>query len=64
MEGEQVTMSLGVPTVWLMLLNYMKENNKSFSSMKKTIIGGAAAPKSMIEAFERDYDVRVIHAWG
>jgi fatty-acyl-CoA synthase len=64
MESEQVTMSLGVPTVWLMLLNYMKENNKSFSSMKKTIIGGAAAPKSMIETFERDYDVRVIHAWG
>lgn len=64
METEQVTMSLGVPTVWLMLLSYMKENNKTFSSMKKTVIGGSAAPKSMIETFERDYGVSVIHAWG
>ncbi len=64
METEQVTMSLGVPTVWLMLLSYMKENNKRFSSMKKTVIGGSAAPRSMIETFERDYDVSVIHAWG
>ena len=64
MESEQVTVSLGVPTVWLMLLSYMKENNKRFSSMKKTVIGGSAAPRSMIETFERDYDVSVIHAWG
>ncbi len=64
MESEQVTMSMGVPTVWLMLLSYMKENNKRFSSMKKTVIGGSAAPKSMIEIFERDYNVSVIHAWG
>ena len=64
METEQVTMSLGVPTVWLMLLSYMKENNKTFSSMNKTVIGGSAAPQSMIETFERDYGVSVIHAWG
>lgn len=64
MEDEQVTMSLGVPTVWMMLLTFMKENNKKFSSMRRTIIGGAAAPQSMIETFERDFDVNVIHAWG
>ncbi|MDA8139992.1 MAG: 3-(methylthio)propionyl-CoA ligase [Desulfobacteraceae bacterium] len=64
METEQVTVSLGVPTVWMMLLAYMKENNKKFSSMKRTIIGGAAAPKSMIETFEKEFKVSVIHAWG
>ncbi len=64
MEMEQVTMSLGVPTVWMMLLNYMKENNKKFTSMKRTVIGGAAAPQSMIETFERDFNVQVVHAWG
>lgn len=64
MESEQVTLSLGVPTVWMMLLNYMKENNKKLSSMQRTVIGGAAAPASMIETFEKDYQVNVIHAWG
>jgi 3-(methylthio)propionyl---CoA ligase len=64
MENEQVTISLGVPTVWLMLLTYMRENAKKLSSMQRTVIGGSAAPRSMIETFEKDYDVRVIHAWG
>jgi fatty-acyl-CoA synthase len=64
LESEEVTMSAGVPTVWLMLLTYMKENNKSLPHMDRTVIGGAAAPQSMIEAFERDFDTTVIHAWG
>jgi fatty-acyl-CoA synthase len=64
MESEGVTLSAGVPTVWMMLLAYMKENNKKFSSMKRTVIGGAAAPKAMIETFEKEYNVNVVHAWG
>jgi fatty-acyl-CoA synthase len=64
MESEGVTLSAGVPTVWMMLLAYMKENNKKFSTMKRTVIGGAAAPKAMIETFEKVYNVNVIHAWG
>jgi acyl-CoA synthetase (AMP-forming)/AMP-acid ligase II len=64
MEDEKVTLSMGVPTVWMMLLAYMKENNKTFSSMQRTVIGGAAAPAAMIETFEKDYNVNVIHAWG
>jgi acyl-CoA synthetase (AMP-forming)/AMP-acid ligase II len=64
MEQEQVTMSLGVPTVWMMLLAHMKENKKKFSSMQRTVIGGSAAPRSMIETFEKEYNVHVIHAWG
>jgi fatty-acyl-CoA synthase len=64
MENEGVTLSAGVPTVWMMLLAYMEENNKKFSSMKRTVIGGAAAPRAMIETFEKDYGVNVLHAWG
>jgi len=64
MESEQVTLSAGVPTIWMMLLGYMKENNKKFTSMKRTVIGGAAAPRAMIETFEKDYHVNVLHAWG
>jgi len=64
MESEKVNLSAGVPTVWMMLLGYLKKNKKTFSSMKATIIGGSAVSRSMIETFRNDYGVDVIHAWG
>lgn len=64
MEAEGVTLSAGVPTVWMMLLGYMNESGNKFTTMERTVIGGSAVPKSMIEAFRNDYNVDVIHAWG
>ena len=64
MEAEQVTFSAGVPTVWLGLLNHVQTNGLKFSSFKSTVIGGAACPASMIQTFEDDYGVEVVHAWG
>ena len=64
LEREKVGLSAGVPTVWMMLLSYMKENGKRFSTLKRTLIGGSAVPRSMIEAFRNDYGVEVVHAWG
>jgi len=63
-EQEQVTMSAGVPTVWLGLLNYMKEHKLRFSTLKRVVIGGSACPPAMIRAFQDDYGVEVLHAWG
>ncbi|MEA3195008.1 MAG: 3-(methylthio)propionyl---CoA ligase [Betaproteobacteria bacterium] len=63
-ESEAVTMSAGVPTVWLGLLNYLKQNNLRFSTLKSTVIGGSACPPAMIRAFQDDYGVQVLHAWG
>ena len=63
-ETERVTMSAGVPTVWLGLLTYMKANNLKFSTMKSTVIGGSACPPAMIRTFQEDYGVQVLHAWG
>ncbi|MBI5924476.1 MAG: fatty-acid--CoA ligase [Aquabacterium sp.] len=63
-EEEKVTMSAGVPTIWLGLLNHVKANNLKFSTFKTTIIGGSACPPAMIRTFENDYQVEVIHAWG
>ena len=63
-EQEAVTKSAGVPTVWMGLLNYVKSNNLKFSKFTETIIGGSACPPAMIESFERDYGVTVVHAWG
>jgi acyl-CoA synthetase (AMP-forming)/AMP-acid ligase II len=64
LEAERVTLSAGVPTVWLMLLQHMREHGLKLPHMSRTVIGGSAAPRSMIETFEKDYDVTVIHAWG
>ena len=64
LNGEKVTISAGVPTVWLMLLQYLRDNDKKLPHMDRTVIGGSAAPATMIEAFENDYDVTVVHAWG
>ncbi|MEN9587768.1 MAG: hypothetical protein RIT15_1343 [Pseudomonadota bacterium] len=64
MEAESVTYSAGVPTVWQMMLAHMKANNLKFSTMKRTVIGGSACPPAMIRAFNDDYGVEVLHAWG
>jgi fatty-acyl-CoA synthase len=64
MEAEGVTISAGVPTVWLMLLNHMRAGGLKFSTMKRTVIGGSACPPAMIQSFRDDYGVTVLHAWG
>jgi acyl-CoA synthetase (AMP-forming)/AMP-acid ligase II len=63
-ESEGVTLSAGVPTVWLGLLNYMKEQKLRFSTLKCVVIGGSACPPAMLRTFQEDYGVEVRHAWG
>jgi fatty-acyl-CoA synthase len=63
-ESEKVTFSAGVPTVWLGLLNYVAQNNLSFSSFKRTVIGGSACPPAMMKTLRHKYDIEVVHAWG
>src|SRR3954469_23320382 len=63
-ESEEVTMSAGVPTVWLGLLNYMKAQKLRFTTLKRVVIGGSACPPAMIRAFQDDFGVEVLHAWG
>ncbi|MDX2219297.1 MAG: 3-(methylthio)propionyl-CoA ligase [Burkholderiales bacterium] len=64
MEQEKVNYSAGVPTVWLGLLNHLKQHNLKFSTLKYTVIGGSAAPPAMIRSFQEDFGVQVLHAWG
>ncbi len=64
LDGEKVTTTAAVPTVWLMLLNYLEETGKELPHMNQVIIGGSACPPSMIDAFENKYGVEVFHAWG
>jgi len=63
LESEQVTCTAGVPTVWSMLLQYMETEQRRLSSLQRLVVGGSAAPRSMIEKFEA-YGIEVFHAWG
>jgi acyl-CoA synthetase (AMP-forming)/AMP-acid ligase II len=64
LTNEHVTMTAAVPTVWLALLDYLEKTGKTLPDLKRVIIGGSAAPRAMIEAFETKYGVTVVHAWG
>lgn len=59
-----VTLAMGVPTIWLGLLAAAKKSGSKLSSLKSTVIGGSACPPSMIDTFRDDYGVETIHAWG
>ena len=60
----QVTMTAAVPTVWLMLLQHLDANKGKLPHLKRVIIGGSACPRAMIQAFQDNYGVQVVHAWG
>jgi len=62
--GERVTSLLGVPTVWLGLLGYLKSIGARLETVQKVVVGGSACSPSLIEAFEKEHGARVIHAWG
>jgi fatty-acyl-CoA synthase len=64
LDSEKVTFTAAVPTVWLMLLQYLEETGKALPHLKKVVIGGSACPRAMTEKFQKNYDVEVIHAWG
>ena len=63
MEAEGVTSAHGVPTVWLNLLNYVEENNLTFSTLKSSLVGGAALSERIISGFEQ-HGVVVYQGWG
>jgi fatty-acyl-CoA synthase len=68
MRAERCTFSLGVPTVWLGFLDYVathrEELDLSGLALERILVGGSAAPRSLIERFDYMLGVYVIHAWG
>ncbi|MDA0338835.1 MAG: AMP-binding protein, partial [Proteobacteria bacterium] len=64
LETEKVNLTAAVPTVWLMLLSHLRETGLELPHLKRVIIGGSAAPRTMIESFEKDFNVEVSHLWG
>ena len=63
-NNEQVTIALGVPTVWLGLLQHVQATGKTLDTLERTVVGGSACPVSMMDAFREEYGVDTLHAWG
>ena len=67
MLQERVTFSQGVPTVWLMLFQYLDahpELDPKSLGVKRVGIGGAAVARSMLERFEQQFGAEVVQGWG
>lgn len=60
----KVTFTAAVPTVWLMLLQYLESTGKKLPYLRRVVIGGSACPPAIAKKFEEVYGVEVIHAWG
>lgn len=63
-EQEKVTVTAGVPTIWLGLLKELDEGSYDLSSLRGVLCGGSAAPKGMIKAFEQRHNIPFMHAYG
>ncbi len=64
MNSERVTISAGVPTVWMGLLQHLRATGGKLDTLQRLICGGSACPPMLIDTFAQDYGVRVDHAWG
>ena len=61
---EKPDLLMGVPTVWLGLLQYLNETNQTLDSVSTALVGGSAAPRAMIQEFEEKHNVFLMHGWG
>jgi acyl-CoA synthetase (AMP-forming)/AMP-acid ligase II len=64
MENEKVTVSAGVPTVWLQLLHYVEQQGLKFSTLRRVLSGGSAVPLALIAKFDELYGIEVRQGWG
>jgi fatty-acyl-CoA synthase len=64
LELEQVTFSGAVPTVWQLLLDYLKAQRLRLSTLRRALIGGSACPEAVVRAFRDEHGVEVLHGWG
>ena len=63
-DQEGVTFSAGVPTVWLGMLQYLQKTGIKPKTLKRMLVGGSACPPALMQAFEKDYGIKLMHAWG
>jgi fatty-acyl-CoA synthase len=64
LEGESVTFSAAVPTVWQVLLDFLDQHALRLTTLRRVLIGGSACPEGLLTAFRDRHGVEVMHAWG
>ncbi len=63
-QNERVTVAGGVPTIWMGLLQVLEKETFDISSLRVMPVGGSAAPQSMIERYQTQFNAPILHAWG
>ncbi|WP_193569996.1 MULTISPECIES: long-chain fatty acid--CoA ligase [Halorussus] len=63
-ESEGVTLTAGVPTVWIDVLDYLEDHDADISSLERIVVGGSAAPEGVMRRYEDEHGVTIDHAWG
>ncbi|MBI3941863.1 MAG: long-chain fatty acid--CoA ligase [Chloroflexi bacterium] len=63
-QEEKVTVAAGVPTIWLGLYHLLERERYDISSLRVMPVGGSAAPRSMIEGYQKNLGAYILHAWG
>ncbi|MEL7399359.1 MAG: AMP-binding protein, partial [Pseudomonadota bacterium] len=63
-ELADIDLMLGVPTVWLGLIDYLKRNQLRIDSVKTVGVGGSASPRSLVETLDKEYGVYLLPIWG
>ncbi|MDA3040893.1 MAG: long-chain fatty acid--CoA ligase [Actinomycetota bacterium] len=61
---EHVTLSAGVPTIWLSTVQHLQRTGQDIPSLRRIAVGGSAAPRSLMDTLEDDFGVFVAHVWG
>ncbi len=65
MEQQKVTISAGVPTIWMGVYQHLESGARyDFSSLRYIINGGSAISKTMIANFDKKYGINIMHAYG
>jgi fatty-acyl-CoA synthase len=64
LAAEKPTFAAAVPTIWQGLLLHLDANPQDISHIREVVVGGSAAPPSLMHAFDERYGVPVLHAWG
>ena len=63
-RGEEVTFAAGVPTIWMMVDQYLQEHGGDLGVMQRVACGGSAVPAALMRAFDERYGVPIVQLWG
>lgn len=63
-HAEGVTLSCGVPTIWLGLVQHLQKAGATAGTLKRLIIGGAACPLPLMTTLREDFGIQTVHLWG